>query len=146
MASSTPNTPQMPIYKQADFECGRCDSVWQANYSDIANLRKQIPIHCKNCDTELTMAEDELQLINERFTKSEKVSKRTIIFIIPYFLLCGVSAIKFGGIGTFIMLLIGFMIIVTIRRSLTELGIDHFHLIPVNAPKNEPTKTKRKKN
>lgn len=145
MASQAQSAHKMPIYKQADFECSRCESIWQADYSDIANLRANKSIHCKNCKAELVMNSDELQTLNNQFEKSEKVSKRTVIFIIPYFLLCGVIALTFGGLATFIMLLIGFMIILTIRRSLTPDGIDHFNLMSSKKAETNPTQAKNNK-
>ncbi|AZS49788.1 hypothetical protein DM558_02885 [Entomomonas moraniae] len=145
MASSTQSTQKMPIYKQADFECSHCNSIWQADYTEITDLRAHKAIKCKNCNKALAMKDDELQILNYRFAKSEKVSKRTIIFIIPYFLLCGITAIVFGGVATFIMLIIGFMIIITIRRSLIEDDIDHFHLIIIKNSDDNQSKPKQKK-
>lgn len=123
---------KMPIYKSANFECGRCSSEWQADYGDIANLRKNLPIHCKHCSTELLITDEDKQKIDQRFEKSEKLSKRAVIFTVPYFIICAVIAFAYSGVATIVMLVIGFMIIITMRSSLAEDGIDHFILKPLH--------------
>ena len=142
---------KMPIYKSANFECGRCNSEWQADYGDIAKLRKTIPIHCKHCSIELLMSNEDRQKLEQRFAKSEKLSKRAIIFTIPYFIICAIVAFAYSGIATAVMLIIGFMIIATMRSSLAEDGIDLFILKPLhptnidNVVKQKPQKKNKKK-
>lgn len=126
---------KMPLYNNADFTCGSCDSLWKADYADIAKLRKEQPIHCKNCQCELIMANEDLLLLEQRFKESEKLSKIAILFAIPYFILCAAIGFLYSGIITIIMIVAGFMILMTMRSSLTKNGIDHFLLHPC---KKEP--------
>lgn len=138
---------KMPIYKSADFECSRCHSEWQADYGDIAKLRKNMPINCKHCSIELLLTEEDREKLEQRFAKSEKISKRAVIFTIPYFIICAIVAITYSGIATTIMLIIGFMVIITMRSSLAEDGTDHFILTPLQpTPQNETNKKPSRKN
>ncbi|MFD1259969.1 hypothetical protein [Entomomonas asaccharolytica] len=143
MANNQQTTHNTPLYKNADFTCGRCDSLWQATYIDIAALRANQPIACKSCNCELIMSDEELQTLNQRFAQSEKLSKRAIYFTLPYFVLCAVIGFIYGGMATTVMIVIGFMVIITMRKSLMKDGIDHFHLI---ALKKEPTNQTQAKN
>lgn len=143
--SNQQTTHKMPIYKSADFECGRCDSEWQADYGDIAKLRKNLPINCKHCTSELVMSDEDKQKLEQRFIKSEKLSKRAVIFTIPYFIICAIVAITYSGIATTVMLIIGFMVIVTMRSSLAEDGIDHFILKPLHPDETDQVASKKTK-
>lgn len=143
MANDQSTTYKSPLYKNADFTCERCDNVWQATYTDIAALRAKQAIACPNCHNEVIMTDDELQLINQRFAQSEKLSRRATYFTLPYFMACAVIGFLYGGIATTVMIVIGFMVIITMRRSLTKDGLDHFHLTPLHA---EPTNQAQAKN
>lgn len=142
MANDQQTTHKVPLYKNADFTCGRCDNVWQDNYTEIAALRAKQAIACPNCNSEVIMTDDELQLINQRFAQSEKLSKWAAYFVLPYFMVCAIIGFMYGGIVTTVMIVIGFMVIITMRKSLTKDGIDHFHLIPLHAESNDQTQLK----
>lgn len=141
---------KMPLYNNADFTCGHCESVWKADFTDIAKLRNKMPIACKTCHCELVMTYDDLLLLEHRFEESEKLSKRAIWFAIPYFIVCAAIGFLYSGIITIIMIIAGFMILMTMRSSLTKNGIDHFQLEPIikkplNSNPHKQHKRKRKK-
>lgn len=143
---------KMPLYNNADFTCGRCESVWKADYTDLARLRNNQAIACKNCQCELLMNDDELQLLNDRFKQAEKLSRTALYFAIPYFIVCAVVGFLYSGVITVFMIIAGFMILMTMRSSLTKDGIDHFHLkstpqelTDTNTVNKTPKKFKKKK-
>lgn len=143
---------QMPLYNNADFTCGHCESVWKANYTDIANLRNNQEIACKSCQCKLLMSTDELKLLNDRFEQSEKLSRTALYFAIPYFIVCAVVGFLYSGVITVFMIIAGFMILMTMRSSLTKDGLDHFHLkttqqhlTDTNTVSNVSKKPKKKK-
>lgn len=131
---------QTPIYNDADFECECCKSVWKVSYTDLAKLRNQHSIPCKSCQCELVITEAELQVINDKFKQSEKLSKIAICFTFPYFIICAIVAFIYGGLLSAIMIAAGFIILMTMRSSLTKEGITHFHLKAIQSISTKPKK------
>lgn len=128
MSEKQQSPAKMPIYNNADFVCERCDSTWKIDYTEIAQLRKGSPINCKQCRCELAMTDEDLATLQERFAQSEKLSKLAVLFIFPYLIICVIVGFTYGGVFTAIMIAAGFIILMTMRSSLTKNGIDRFVL------------------